>query len=200
MAQSEQRIAVSTEDGFIFYCEPNALRVSAVLRSIIDSNSNQKDVIPIRILNVNHEILKRILWWMTNHQNDEDLDAVDGKVDAWDQCFLDTDQNIIIQFIIAANYLNIKKLMFQSIAKLAKMISELMTEDNTIRAIRDAFEIQEKFDENSESDESIGNLFVFNKKKDSAIKEKRFLLEPQSVEVTHMPTRKLDTLDKLPKH
>jgi chaperonin cofactor prefoldin len=200
MAQNEQRIAVSTEDGFIFYCKPNALRVSGVLRPIIDSNPNQKDVIPIRIPNVNHEILKRVLWWMTNHQNDEDLDAIDGKVDAWDQCFLDTDQNIIIQFIIAANYLDIKKLMFQSIAKLAKMISELMTEENPVRAIRDAFEIQEKFDENSELNESIGNLFVFNKKKDSAIKGKRSLLEPQSVEVTHMPTRKLDTLDKLSKH
>jgi chaperonin cofactor prefoldin len=90
--------------------------------------------------------------------------------------------------------------MFQSIAKLAKMISELMTEENPVRAIRDAFEIQEKFDENSELNESIGNLFVFNKKKDSAIKGKRSLLEPQSVEVTHMPTRKLDTLDKLSKH
>ncbi len=200
MAQNEQRIAVSTEDGFIFYCKPNALRVSGVLRPIIDSNPNQKDVIPIRIPNVNHEILKRVLWWMTNHQNDEDLDAIDGKFDAWDQCFLDTDQNIIIQFIIAANYLDIKKLMFQSIAKLAKMISELMTEENPVRAIRDAFEIQEKFDENSELNESIGNLFVFNKKKDSAIKGKRSLLEPQSVEVTHMPTRKLDTLDKLSKH
>jgi chaperonin cofactor prefoldin len=200
MAQNEQRIAVSSEDGFIFYCKPNALRVSGVLRPIIDSNPNQKDMIPIRIPNVNHEILKRVLWWMTNHQNDEDLDAIDGKVDAWDQCFLDTDQNIIIQFIIAANYLDIKKLMFQSIAKLAKMISELMTEENPVRAIRDAFEIQEKFDENSELNESIGNLFVFNKKKDSAIKGKRSLLEPQSVEVTHMPTRKLDTLDKLSKH
>jgi chaperonin cofactor prefoldin len=200
MAQNEQRIAVSSEDGFIFYCKPNALRVSGVLRPIIDSNPNQKDMIPIRIPNVNHEILKRVLWWMTNHQNDEDLDAIDGKFDAWDQCFLDTDQNIIIQFIIAANYLDIKKLMFQSIAKLAKMISELMTEENPVRAIRDAFEIQEKFDENSELNESIGNLFVFNKKKDSAIKGKRSLLEPQSVEVTHMPTRKLDTLDKLSKH
>jgi hypothetical protein len=137
---------------------------------------------------------------MTNHQNDEDLDSVDGEVDAWDQCFLDTDQNVIIHFIIAANYLDIKKLMFQSIAKLAKMISELMTEDNPIRAIRDAFEIQEKFDENSELNESIGNLFIFNKKKDSAVKGKRSLFSSQSVEVTHMPTRKLDTLDKLPKH
>jgi hypothetical protein len=200
MAQNEQRIAVSTEDGFIFYCKPNALRVSGVLRPIIDSNPNQKDVIPIRIPNVNHEILKRVLWWMTNHQNDEDLDSVDGEVDAWDQCFLDTDQNVIIHFIIAANYLDIKKLMFQSIAKLAKMISELMTEDNPIRAIRDAFEIQEKFDENSELNESICNLFVFNKKKNSEIKGKRSLFCPQSVEVTHMPTRKLDTLDKLSKH
>jgi S-phase kinase-associated protein 1 len=200
MAQNEQRIAVSSEDGFIFYCKPNALRVSGVLRPIIDSNPNQKDMIPIRIPNVNHEILKRVLWWMTNHQNDEDLDAVNGKVDAWDQCFLDTDQNIIIGLIKAANFLDVRGLYTQATNKLSEMISKLMTEDNPVRAIRDAFEIQEKFDENSELNESIGNLFVFNKKKGSAIKGKRSLLEPQSVEVTHMPTRKLDTLDKLSKH
>jgi S-phase kinase-associated protein 1 len=200
MAQNEQRIAVSSEDGFIFYCEPNVLRVSAVLRPIIDSIPNQKDVIPIRIPNVNHEILKRVLWWMTNHQNDEDLDAVDGKVDAWDQCFLDTDQNIIIGLIKAANFLDVRGLYIQATNKLSEIISELMTEDNPVRAIRDAFEIQEKFDEDIEQKESIGNLFVFNKKKDSAIKGRRSLLEPQSVEVTHMPTRKLDTLNELSKH
>jgi len=108
-----------------------------------------------------------------------------------------TDNNIIIGVIKASNFLNVFGLYTQATNKLSEMISELMTEDNPVRAIRDAFEIREKFDQNSELNESIGNLFVFNKKKNSEIKGKRSLFSSQSVEVTHLPTRKLDTLDKL---
>jgi hypothetical protein len=67
---------------------------------------------------------------MTNHQNDKHLDAVYGKVVAWDQCFLNTDNNIIIDVIKAANFLNLRGLYTQVTNKLSEMISELMTEDN----------------------------------------------------------------------
>ena len=138
-----QRIVVQTDDGYTFFCDVEALRVSGLLRGAIDSGG--KDKHPLRIPGITHDIVQRVLWWMDNHREDQDLkegDFIDEKMDAWQRCFLSTTIDIILKLISAANYLNVRRLQVLGINKLAEIINEKLSEDNPIRAVRDAFHIR----------------------------------------------------------
>lgn len=76
---------------------------------------------PIPLPNVSSNVLKKVLEWCEHHKKDPeplpaDLDADDSRrrtteISDWDQKFIQVDQEMLFEIILAANYLDIKPLL-----------------------------------------------------------------------------------------
>lgn len=77
---------------------------------------------PIPLPNVSSNVLKKVLEWCEHHKKDpepptttsDDLDDSRKKtteISDWDQKFIQVDQEMLFEIILAANYLDIKPLL-----------------------------------------------------------------------------------------
>ena len=68
---------------------------------------------------VSEAVLRKVLEWCTHHKNDppptQDDDADSRKkttdIEDWDQKFMQVDQEMLFEIILAANYMDIKALL-----------------------------------------------------------------------------------------
>ncbi|PGH32840.1 E3 ubiquitin ligase complex SCF subunit sconC [[Emmonsia] crescens] len=126
---------------------------SIIERSILIKNMLEdvgggsiEDEIPIP--NVNRAVLEKVIAWCTKHQGDppstgdEDNDSrrKTTDIDEWDQKFMQVDQEMLFEIILAANYLDIKALLDIGCKTVANMIKGKSPED-----IRKTFNIQNDF-------------------------------------------------------
>lgn len=86
---------------------------------------------PIPVPNVNEIVLKKVMEWCEHHKgdpvtgNEADLDANRKRttdINEWDQKFLQVDQEMLFEIILAANYLDIKGLLDAGCKTVANMI------------------------------------------------------------------------------
>lgn len=102
----------------------------------------------IPIPNVNEAVLKKVLEWCEHHRNDKPTaDADDDstrrkstEIEEWDQKFMQVDQEMLFEIILAANYLDIKALLDVGCKTVANMIKGKSPEE-----IRKTFNIQNDF-------------------------------------------------------
>ncbi|KAF8463610.1 E3 ubiquitin ligase complex SCF subunit sconC [Kalaharituber pfeilii] len=103
---------------------------------------------PIPIPNVNGAVLTKVLEWCEHHKNDP-APAADDETDSrkkstdieeWDQKFMQVDQEMLFEIILAANYLDIKPLLDVGCKTVANMIKGKSPEE-----IRKTFNIQNDF-------------------------------------------------------
>lgn len=108
----------------------------------------------IPIPNVNEVVLKKVLEWCQHHRNDpiEDSNAnasdsvaastrrKSTDIEEWDQKFMQVDQEMLFEIILAANYLDIKALLDVGCKTVANMIKGKSPEE-----IRKTFNIQNDF-------------------------------------------------------
>ncbi|CAF4000511.1 unnamed protein product [Rotaria sp. Silwood1] len=114
-----------------------------LLRSITNTMSNRQIT-----LESNDKQKFEIIEWMTHHKDDipsfdDDEDYGERKkieISKWDQDFLKIDQSSLIQLLLAANYLDISKL----IDIICKTIADMMN-GKTTEQIRETFNIQNDF-------------------------------------------------------
>ncbi|KAG5287013.1 sulfur metabolite repression control protein C [Histoplasma ohiense] len=126
---------------------------SIIERSILIKNmledvgeGSMEEEIPIP--NVNRAVLEKVIAWCTKHQGDppstgdEDNDSrrKTTDIDEWDQKFMQVDQEMLFEIILAANYLDIKALLDIGCKTVANMIKGKSPED-----IRKTFNIQNDF-------------------------------------------------------
>lgn len=110
-----------------------------------DENSDGNDVV-IPVPNVRSTILKKVLEWAEHHKDTvfPDVDDEDVRnsmpVDEWDQKFLEVDQEMLYEIILAANYLNIRPLLNAGCKVVAEMIRGKSPEE-----IRKVFSIENDF-------------------------------------------------------
>jgi S-phase kinase-associated protein 1 len=105
-----------------------------------------EDAIPIP--NVNAAVLKKVIEWCDHHKhdpptsNDDDSDSRKKTTDIeeWDQKFMQVDQEMLFEIILAANYLDIKALLDVGCKTVANMIKGKSPEE-----IRKTFNIQNDF-------------------------------------------------------
>ncbi|ODQ74273.1 hypothetical protein LIPSTDRAFT_69849, partial [Lipomyces starkeyi NRRL Y-11557] len=102
----------------------------------------------IPIPNVTANVLKKVLEWCEHHKgdpiaaNEDDTDArkKSTDIDEWDQKFMQVDQEMLFEIILAANYLDIKALLEVGCKTVANMIKGKTPEE-----IRRTFNIQNDF-------------------------------------------------------
>ncbi|KAI1321284.1 E3 ubiquitin ligase complex SCF subunit scon-3 [Xylariaceae sp. FL0255] len=104
------------------------------------------EVIPIP--NVTEPVLRKVIEWCEHHRNDplasSDDDSDNRKkttdIDEWDQKFMQVDQEMLFEIILASNYLDIKPLLDVGCKTVANMIKGKSPEE-----IRKTFNITNDF-------------------------------------------------------
>lgn len=100
------------------------------------------------LLQVNESVMRKVLEWCRQHEkdppasNDDDSDSRKRStdIDEWDQKFMQVDQEMLFEIILAANYLDIKALLDVGCKSVANMIKGKTPEE-----IRKTFNIQNDF-------------------------------------------------------
>jgi len=126
-----------------------AAQKSMLLKNMIDDMGQDAitaEAIPIP--NVNGTVLDKIIEWCKQHQGDPnptEQDDSDSRkkttdIEEWDQKFMQVDQEMLFEIILAANYLDIKALLDIGCKTVANMIKGKSPEE-----IRKTFNIQNDF-------------------------------------------------------
>ncbi|KAF7874775.1 hypothetical protein EAF04_001949 [Stromatinia cepivora] len=103
---------------------------------------------PVPIPNVNEAVLRKVIEWAEHHKHDPapnpDDDSDSRKkttdIEEWDQKFMQVDQEMLFEIILAANYLDIKALLDVGCKTVANMIKGKSPEE-----IRKTFNITNDF-------------------------------------------------------
>ncbi|CCJ30542.1 unnamed protein product [Pneumocystis jirovecii] len=107
---------------------------------------------PIPLPNVTSSVLKKVLEWCEHHKGDPPFSADDDldlsvhrskkstEIDEWDQKFMQVDQEMLFEIILASNYLDIKPLLDVGCKTVANMIKNKTPEE-----IRKTFNIINDF-------------------------------------------------------
>ena len=103
---------------------------------------------PVPLPNVNEAVLRKVIEWCEHHRADpvqanEDDNETRKKttdIEEWDQKFMQVDQEMLFEIILAANYLDIKNLLDVGCKTVANMIKGKSPEE-----IRKTFNITNDF-------------------------------------------------------
>lgn len=123
-----------------------SMLIKNMLEDLGDASISKENPIPIP--NVNDAVLSKVIEWCVHHQNDpptsgDDDDAARKKmteIDEWDQKFMQVDQEMLFEIILASNYLDIKPLLDVGCKTVANMIKGKSPEE-----IRKTFNITNDF-------------------------------------------------------
>ncbi|KAI5790227.1 Skp1 family, dimerization domain-containing protein [Geopyxis carbonaria] len=119
---------------------------SVLIKNMLEDVGEVEEAIPIP--NVNESVLKKVIEWCEHHKNDPPStndDESDSRkrstdIEEWDQKFMQVDQEMLFEIILAANYLDIKPLLDVGCKTVANMIKGKSPEE-----IRKTFNIQNDF-------------------------------------------------------
>lgn len=138
-----QLVSCSLDDEI--WVAKKVLEKSALLKGLMEDVQNDAGPIPLR--NVEMNVLLKVLDWADHHLNDPETDAEEGSevkkslvVEKWDETFLNVDQEMLFEIILAANYLDIQALLDTACKTVARMIK-----GNSPEEIRKKFNIFNDF-------------------------------------------------------
>ncbi|KAF2106779.1 E3 ubiquitin ligase complex SCF subunit sconC [Lophiotrema nucula] len=140
-------ILLTTSDGVDLKVEREVAERSILIKNLLeDLGGETGEAIPIP--NVNEAVMKKVLEWCEHHKKDppasQDDDSDSRKkstdIDEWDQKFMQVDQEMLFEIILAANYLDIKALLDVGCKTVANMIKGKSPDE-----IRKTFNIQNDF-------------------------------------------------------
>ncbi|KAI1020497.1 hypothetical protein LB504_010177 [Fusarium proliferatum] len=147
---STQKVWLASNDSAIIEVDrvvaERSMLIKNMLEDIGDEGINAGNPIPIP--NVNEAVLRKVIEWCDHHRNDP-LQAQDDDSDArkkttdieeWDQKFMQVDQEMLFEIILASNYLDIKPLLDVGCKTVANMIKGKSPEE-----IRKTFNITNDF-------------------------------------------------------
>ncbi|ODM87932.1 S-phase kinase-associated protein 1, partial [Orchesella cincta] len=131
-------ILLESSDKQLFRVAVDTARMCGTIAGMLDDLGEQEgdDKVPIPIHAVNAETLDKVLTWAAHHKHDAqgvEIAEFAPQVSAWDQSFLDVDQKTLFDLIIAANYLDIKRISALAARKVANTITGKTAEE--MRAI-----------------------------------------------------------------
>jgi len=144
-APEGKQVTLKSCDDVEFKVEIPVASRSILLKNMIEDVGETDQSIPLP--NVNEKVLKKVLEWCTHHVNDpqpatddDDSRRRNTEIDDWDQKFLNVEQDMLFEIILAANYLDIKPLLDIGCKTVANMIKGKSPEE-----IRSTFNIQNDF-------------------------------------------------------
>ncbi|KAH9906153.1 S-phase kinase-associated protein 1A [Xylariomycetidae sp. FL2044] len=121
-----------------------SLLIKNMLEDLGDGVVNETIPIP----NVTEPVLRKVIEWCEHHRNDPPTVADDESdnrkkttdIEEWDQKFMQVDQEMLFEIILASNYLDIKPLLDVGCKTVANMIKGKSPEE-----IRKTFNITNDF-------------------------------------------------------
>ncbi|KAK2011072.1 Skp1 family protein [Colletotrichum eremochloae] len=126
-----------------------SMLIKNMLEDVGDDSISQENPIPIP--NVNEAVLRKVIDWCDHHRNDpiqtqddeNDARKKTTEIEEWDQKFMQVDQEMLFEIILASNYLDIKPLLDVGCKTVANMIKGKSPEE-----IRKTFNITNDFTPN----------------------------------------------------
>ncbi|KAH8596973.1 SCF complex subunit Skp1 [Bisporella sp. PMI_857] len=147
--EGKTTVKLAPNDGNVISVEKEVIMRSMLISNMIeDLGEDSVGDQPIPIPNVNEAVLTKVLEWCKHHVNDPKPAAEDDSdsrkkttdIEEWDQKFMQVDQEMLFEIILAANYLDIKALLDVGCKTVANMIKGKSPEE-----IRKTFNITNDF-------------------------------------------------------
>eukprot|EP00397_Hematodinium_sp_SG-2012_P032203 GEMP01034264.1.p1 GENE.GEMP01034264.1~~GEMP01034264.1.p1 ORF type:complete len:164 (+),score=45.00 GEMP01034264.1:94-585(+) len=139
-------LKLKSSQGDIFEVEAAVAAMSTLIRNMIDDSGCDEE---IPLPNVKTGILQKVIDYCKHHKDNpaddiqkplKSINLVECGVSEWDAEFVNIEQEILFELILAANYLDIKCLLDLACAKVASMIKGKTPEE-----IRKKFNIVNDF-------------------------------------------------------
>ncbi|CAG8981603.1 hypothetical protein HYALB_00009482 [Hymenoscyphus albidus] len=148
MSEATQMIRLQSNDNHTVQVERAVAERSMLIKNMLDDLGDAATENDIPIPNVTEAVLKKVIEWCEHHRNDpvasNDDDSDSRKkttdIDEWDQKFMQVDQEMLFEIILASNYLDIKPLLDVGCKTVANMIKGKSPEE-----IRKTFNITNDF-------------------------------------------------------
>ncbi|KAF1813535.1 E3 ubiquitin ligase complex SCF subunit sconC, variant [Eremomyces bilateralis CBS 781.70] len=142
------KIQLTSSDGAVIEVDRPVAERSVLIKHLLEDLPEESTTEAIPVPNVNEAVLRKVLEWCEQHKKDpppsNDEDSESRKkctdIDEWDQKFMQVDQEMLFEIILAANYLDIKALLDVGCKTVANMIKGKTPEE-----IRKTFNIQNDF-------------------------------------------------------
>lgn len=140
------KIKLIANDGGEFTVDTPVASRSVLITNMLEDMGELTTGIPIP--NVNQTVLAKVLEWCEHHRGDPPANTEDDSdsrkkttdIEEWDQKFMQVDQEMLFEIILAANYLDIKALLDVGCKTVANMIKGKSPEE-----IRKTFNITNDF-------------------------------------------------------
>jgi len=133
-------VQISSSDNQVFEIEESVIFQSTTIKNMITDLDGSDQIIPLP--GVTSEILKKVIEYSDHHKNDDDSD-VEKEISEWDKKFMDLDNELIIEIINAANYLENEKLLNLGCQVIAnKLKGKSLEENNKILGIKTTPDIE----------------------------------------------------------
>lgn len=153
-AKKTEKVTLKSSDNEKFVVDRVVAEKSALLSKLIadmassndDDDSDDEEEMLIPVPNVRAAVLTKVIEWAEHHRDTKFPDADDDDtrkltpVDSWDKKFLEVDQEMLYEIILAANYLNIRPLLDAGCKIVAEMIRGRSPDE-----IRKLFNIENDF-------------------------------------------------------
>ncbi|XP_058796271.1 S-phase kinase-associated protein 1-like [Phymastichus coffea] len=141
-------IKLKSSDDQVFDVDVKVAQQSVTIKTMLEDLgfTEEEEEEPIPLPNVVGPILKKVLEWATYHKDDpplvedENSEKRTDDICDWDMEFLKVDQGTLFELILAANYLDIKRLLDVTCKTVANMIKGKTPEE-----IRKTFNIKNDF-------------------------------------------------------
>jgi len=145
---SSGKLTLQSSDGADITVDKEVAERSLLIKNMVGDLGEEATSAPIPIPNVNEAVLKKVIEWCEHHRsdppqaNEDDSDSrkKTTDIDEWDQKFMQVDQEMLFEIILAANYLDIKALLDVGCKTVANMIKGKSPEE-----IRKTFNITNDF-------------------------------------------------------
>ncbi|KAL8997482.1 MAG: hypothetical protein Q9169_003262 [Polycauliona sp. 2 TL-2023] len=147
-SSSTSQIRLQSSDSVEISVDRDVAERSILIKNMMEDLGDgiMEDAIPIP--NVNEPVLRKVIEWCNHHRSDPPASTDDDSdsrkkttdIDEWDQKFMQVDQEMLFEIILAANYLDIKPLLDVGCKTVANMIKGKSPEE-----IRKTFNIQNDF-------------------------------------------------------
>ena len=138
------KVKLVCSDGEIVEVEKEIAEKSVLIKGIMDENEDEEIPLP----NVKRPILEKVIEYC-NHLKDHQPPEIDkplvstdmaSVVDPWHAEFINLEQEVLFELIMASNYLDIKPLLDLACAKVASLIK-----NKSVPEIREFFNIENDF-------------------------------------------------------
>ncbi|CAE7277227.1 fpaB-1 [Symbiodinium pilosum] len=140
------KLKLKSSQGEIFEVEPEVATMSTLIKNMVEDSGTDEE---IPLPNVKTAILSKVIDYCKYHKDNppeeiqkplKSTNLVECGVSEWDSEYVNIEQEVLFELILAANYLDIKSLLDLTCAKVASMIKGKNTEE-----IRKQFNIVNDF-------------------------------------------------------